>query len=142
MSIGLFRKKERLGWWHTYISEKTLGIYIFVTLPLENKLCATTLRNSTPKENPNEFFLITLKNHFFFYLFCKYCMLYLAWNSMFSTPPISFFSGIGWSLKICLVSIILKEFMGGWIRKYQVYLFFMLRQLKTTDSLRNSDKVT
>ena len=32
--------------------------------------------------------------------------------------------------------------MGGWIRKYQVYLFFMLRQLKTTDSLKNGDKVT
>ena len=36
-----------------------------------------------------------------------------------------------------LVSII----MGGWIRKYQVLLFFMLRQLKTAASLRNGDEV-
>ena len=42
---------------------------------------------------------------------------------------------------MCLVSIILKEIRGRWIRKYQVLLFFMLRQLKTTASLRNSDKV-
>ena len=41
---------------------------------------------------------------------------------------------------MCLVSIILKEIRGRWIRKYQV-LFFMMRQLKTTASLRNSDKV-
>ena len=42
---------------------------------------------------------------------------------------------------MCLVSIILKEIRGRWIRKYQVLLFFMLRQLKTTDSLINSDEV-
>ena len=43
-------------------------------------------------------------------------------------------------MEMCLVSIILKEIRSGWIRKYQV-LLFMLRQLKTTDSLRNSDEV-
>ena len=42
---------------------------------------------------------------------------------------------------MCLVSIILKEIRGRWIRKYQVLLFFMLRQLKTTASLRNGDEV-
>ena len=42
---------------------------------------------------------------------------------------------------MCLVSIILKEIRGRWIRKYQVLLFFMLRQLKTTDSFRTSDEV-
>ena len=42
---------------------------------------------------------------------------------------------------MCLVSIILKEIRGRWIRKYQVLLFFMLRQLKTTDSLINNDDV-
>ena len=40
-----------------------------------------------------------------------------------------------------MVSIILKEIRGGWIRKYQVLLFLMLRQLKTTASLRNGDEV-
>ena len=40
-----------------------------------------------------------------------------------------------------LVIIILKEIRDGWIRKDQVLLFFMLRQLKTTDSLRNGDEV-
>ena len=44
-------------------------------------------------------------------------------------------------IKMRLVSIILKEIKSGWIRKYQVLLFFMLRQLKTTDSLINSDEV-
>ena len=38
-----------------------------------------------------------------------------------------------------LVNIILKEIRGRWITKYQVLLFFMLRQLKTTASLRNGD---
>ena len=42
---------------------------------------------------------------------------------------------------MCLVSIILKEIRGRWIRKYQVLLFFMLRQIKTTASLRNGDEV-
>ena len=42
---------------------------------------------------------------------------------------------------MCLVSIILKEIRGGWIRKGQVLLFFMLRQLKTTASLRMGDEV-
>ena len=42
---------------------------------------------------------------------------------------------------MCLVSIILKEIRSGWIRKYQILLFFMLKQLKTTASLRNGDEV-
>ena len=41
-----------------------------------------------------------------------------------------------------LVSMLLKEIRGEWIRKYQVLLFFMLRQFKTTASLRNGDEVT
>ena len=41
-----------------------------------------------------------------------------------------------------LVSIIFKKIRDEWIRKYQILLFFMLRQLKTTASLRNGDKVT
>ena len=40
-----------------------------------------------------------------------------------------------------MASIILKEIRGGWIKKYQVFLFFMLRQLKTTVSLGNGDEV-
>ena len=43
---------------------------------------------------------------------------------------------------MCLVSTILKEIRGGWIRKYQVLLLFMPKQLKTTASLRNDDEVT
>ena len=73
MSIGLFQEKskEGVGWWYIYISEKTLGIYIFVTLPLENKLspleisqiCATPIENCNtrhlrPMENAHEFFYI------------------------------------------------------------------------------------
>ena len=42
---------------------------------------------------------------------------------------------------MCLVSIILKEIKGGWMRKYQVLLFFMLRQLEATASVRNGDEV-
>ena len=40
-----------------------------------------------------------------------------------------------------LVSSILKKIRGEWIRKYQVLLFFTLRQLKTTASLRKGDKM-
>ena len=40
-----------------------------------------------------------------------------------------------------LVSTILKEIRGGWIRKCQVLLFFVVRQLKTTASLRMGDEV-
>ena len=56
-------------------------------------------------------------------------------------PPylVSFWNRV--VIEMCLVSIILKEIRGGWISKYQVLLLFMLRQLKTTDSLRNSDEV-
>ena len=60
--------------------KKTLGLYRFVTLPLEDKLspleisqiCATPLRNSKmkyprPTENPHDFFLITyIKSTSFF----------------------------------------------------------------------------
>ena len=42
---------------------------------------------------------------------------------------------------MCLVSILLKEIRGRWIRKYQVLLFFMLRQLKTTACLRMGHEV-
>ena len=74
MSTGLFQKKFKEGvcWWYIYISEITLGIFIFVTLPLWNKfsplknpkICATPLGNSNtknprPLENPHDFFLIT-----------------------------------------------------------------------------------
>ena len=57
-----------------------------------------------------------------------------------NSPYLAFF----WNwvvIKMRLVSIILKEIKSGWIRKYQVLLFFMLRQLKTTDSLINRDEV-
>ena len=66
----------------------------------------------------------------------------ILWNSMSSTPPICFL--FFWKrvvIETCLARIILKEIRGGWIRNYQVLLFFMLRQLKTTDSLRNSNEV-
>ena len=42
---------------------------------------------------------------------------------------------------MCLVSIILKEIKGGWMRKYQVFVIFMLRQLEATASLRNGDEM-
>ena len=35
----------------------------------------------------------------------------------------------------------LKEIRGGWVRKYQVLLVFLLRQLRTTASLRNGNGV-
>ena len=57
MSIGLFQEKSKEGveWWYIYISGETLGIYIFVTLTLENKLppleipqiCAAPLGNAS-----------------------------------------------------------------------------------------------
>ena len=40
-----------------------------------------------------------------------------------------------------LVNSILKETRGRWITKYQVLLFFMLRQLEITASLRNGDEM-
>ena len=59
MSIELFQEKskEGVGWWYIYISEKTLGIYIFVTLPLENKLSALEIWKF--EENRHDFFWIT-----------------------------------------------------------------------------------
>ena len=42
---------------------------------------------------------------------------------------------------MCLGRMILTKIRGRWIKKYQVLLFFMLRQLETTDSLINSDGV-
>ena len=140
MSIGLFQKKskEGMGWWYMYISEKALGIYIYVTLPLWNKLsplkipqiCATPLGNCKTKnprtmENPHDFFLINPRKSTLKISAClfKYPLKF----HVLSSPYLVFFWNRG-------------EIRGRWIRKYQV-LFFMLRQLKTTDSLRNSDEV-
>ena len=72
--FGYSRKIPKNGWVddiYTFL-KKTFWIYIFATLPLENKLlpleipqlCATLLGNSKiknlrPMKNPHDFFLIT-----------------------------------------------------------------------------------
>ena len=69
MSIGLFQKNSKGGVDIDTYLKKALGICIFVTLPLENKLslleipqiCATPFGNSKTKnlrpiENPHDFF--------------------------------------------------------------------------------------
>ena len=74
--------------------------------------------------------------------YSRYCFPYFLpyQNCLSSTPPIwVFFNRV--VIEMYLASIIFKEIRCGWIRKYQVLLFFMLRQLKTTDSLRNSDEL-
>ena len=139
--------------------KKAWHIYIFVTLPLENKLSpleipqiwATPLGNSKtknlgPMENPHDFFLITsIKSSSFLIdsgisaCFFQYSFKFHLFNFI-PSPLFLFFSGIGWQSKMCLGRMILKWIRSRWIRKYQV-LFFTLRQLKTTDSLINSDEV-
>ena len=112
------------------------------------EICAALLGNSKtknprPKKNPHDFFLITTRKSTSFLTdsgisagFFQYPLKLRVLNS----PYLAFF----WNwvvIKMRLVSIILKEIKSGWIRKYQVLLFFMLRQLKTTNSLTNSDEV-
>ena len=91
-------------------------------------------------ENPHDFFLITSRKWTSFLTdsvisacFFQYPLKFHVLNS----PYLVFF----WNrvvIEMCLVSIIFKKIRGGWMRKYQVLLFFMVRQLKTTDSLRNN----
>ena len=157
MSIGLFQKKsqEAVGWWYIYISEKTIRIYIFVTLFLQINLsprkiphiCATPLGNSktkTPRpiENSHDLFLITPTKTTCFLIDSEISACFFQYTLKFhvlNSPYLIFLNRV--EIEMCLDSIILKEIRGGWIRKDQVLLFFMLRQLKTTDSLRNSDEV-
>ena len=92
--------------------KKNFWIYIFVTLPLTNKLsplevpqiCATPLGNSKtknlrPMENPLNFFLITPRKSTSFLIdsgisacFFQYPLKFNVLNS----PYLTFFSGIGW----------------------------------------------
>ena len=96
-----------------------------------------------PKENPHDFFLITPRKSTSFLTdsgISAGFFQYLLKLNVLNSPYLAFF----WNwvvIKMRLVSIILKEIKSKWIRKYQFLLFFMLRQLKTTDSLTNSDEV-
>ena len=76
-------------------------------------------------ENPHDFFLITPRKSPLKFSACFF--KYPLKSHVLSFPYLVFFWNRG-------------EIRGGWMRKYQV-LFFMLRKLKTTDSLRNSDEV-
>ena len=94
-------------------------------------------------ENPHEFFFITpwKSTSFLIDYGISACFFQypLKFHSLNSPYLFSFWNRV--VIKMCLVSIVLKEIRSGWIRKYQVLLFFMLRQLKTTDSLINNDDV-
>ena len=86
-------------------------------------------------ENRYDFLLITPRKYTSFSTdseisscFFQYPLKFYVLNS-----PCLSISGIGWQSNICFVSIILKE-----IRLRQL---FMSRQLKTADSLKNSDEV-
>ena len=86
--LGYSRKIPK-GWVDIDIFlKKALGMYIFVTLPLENKLLlleipqiwATPPGNSKtkklrPMENPHDFFLITPTKSTFFNWFWNFCLL-------------------------------------------------------------------
>ena len=92
-------------------------------------------------ENPWLFLYHPYKINLFFNWFWNFCLLF---SIPFEIPcpqlPLfGFFYRM--VIEMSLASSILKEITGGWISKYQVLLFFMLRQLKKTDSLRNSDEV-
>ena len=114
--------------WNLYICHFTLIKQAFT--PENSTDFATLLGNSKTKnprtmENPHDFFLITPRKSPLKISACffKYPLKF----HVLSSPYLVFFWNRG-------------EIKGGWIRKYQV-LFFMLRQLKTTDCLRNSDEV-
>ena len=92
-------------------------------------------------ENPWLFLDHPYKINLFFNWFWNFCLLF---SIPFEIPcpqlPLfGFFYRM--VIEMCLASSILKEIRGGWISSYQVLLFFMLRQLKKIDSLRNSDEV-
>ena len=93
-------------------------------------------------ENSHDFFLINpIKSTSFLTdsgssaYFFQYPLKFHVLNSPYLT-----FSWNRVVIEMCFVSIILKRIRGGRIRKYQ-FLFFMLRQLKRSDTLRNSEKV-
>ena len=108
--LGYSRKIQK-GWVDidTFL-KKALGIYIFVTLPLENKLslleipqiCATPIGNSKtknlrPMENPHDFFLITPRKFTSFLIDSGIYACFYQYPFKFHVlnPPYLFFSGIG-----------------------------------------------
>ena len=109
--LGYSRKIQK-GWVDidTFL-KKALGIYIFVTLPLENKLslleipqiCATPFGNSKTKnlrpiENPHDFFLIIPTKSTFFNWFWSFCLILPIPLQIpcLESPLFVSFSGIGW----------------------------------------------
>ena len=151
--LGFSRKNPKKGWVddiYTFL-KKSLGLIYLSLYPYKisfhpwkfHKFVLHPLEIPGPKENPHDFFLITPRKSTSFLTdsgisagFFQYLLKLHVLNS----PYLAFF----WNwvvIKMRLVSIILKEIKSKWIRKYQFLLFFMLRQLKTTDSLTNSDEV-
>ena len=96
---------------YIYISEKTLGIYIFVTLALENNLsalvipqiCVTPLgdsktKNPRPMKNPHNFFSITPRKSTSFLIDSEIsaCFFQCPLKFHILNSPYFVFSGIGW----------------------------------------------
>ena len=110
---ALFRPLGWVNYVYTFYTfpKKTLWIYIFVTLSLENKLspleipqiCATPLGNSKtknlrPMENPHNFFLITPRKSTSFFIDSgiSACFFQSSFKFHVLNPHYLFFSGIGW----------------------------------------------
>ena len=133
--LGYSRKNPKKGWVDDICTflKKPLEFLYMSLYPYKtsfhpwkfHKFVLHSLEIPRPMENPHDFFLITPRKSPLKISACffKYPLKF----HVLSSPYLVFFWNRG-------------EIKGGWIRKYQV-LFFMLRQLKTTDCLRNSDEV-
>ena len=147
MSIGLFQKnsKKGVGWyryisdknpWNLYICHFTLRKQAFFTPGNSTNLCCIPWKFQDKWKIP-----MTYSRSWNFSLILEFLLAFTNTPSNSSPEyPLFFF----WNravIKMCLGRMIWKQIRGGWIRKYQVLLFFKLRQLKTTDSLINSDEV-
>ena len=133
---------------HIYISEKTHH------LPLENKLSqipqifATPHRNSKTKhprpiENPHGFFLITPRKS-------TSCLIDSGISACFFQHPLKFnvlnspclfFFWNRMVIKNMFGQHHFKRNSGQEDKKIPAFIFFMLRQLKTTNSLRDGGEV-
>ena len=82
-------------------------------------------------ENPHDFFLITPSRPTCFLIDSGISACFFQYHLKFhvlNSPYLIFLNRV--AIEICLASIILKEIRGGWIRKYQVLLFFYVEAIK------------
>ena len=140
--LGYSRKNPKKGW--------VDDIYKFLKKPLKfiylslypyktsfhpwkfHRFVLHPLESPRPMEIPHDFFLVTPRKSTSFLIDSGISACFFQYPLKFHVlhSPICFFFWNRVVIEMCLVSIILEKIRGGWIRKYQVLLFFYAETVK------------